>query len=476
VLTIRRVTSVGPTGVGAAALATGLLAGALPPLLGATLVVGLGAALATVASPLLGLTVLTFAIPFSPAEGSSLAQLPIAPSDALAVLILAAMVAALFTRRARALNLTGAFLPGVGLLVVIALSATGAADLAVSAKEALRWTAILGTMVVAATVCRRPADRRLVIAGLLGALVLESLVGWAEFLLRRGPEGFRIGSFLRAYGTFGQPNPFAGYLAMLLPLAFAVVIAARPWVQRPDRLALLALVASGVGTVALLMSLSRGALLGLVGAGLLLFWLNVRRGGLVVLAGVLGVLVVLGLESLHLVPALVSARLGQISEYVGWYDVSRVRPTPQNWAVIERMAHWEAAWRMYLDHPILGVGPGHYALAYPAYRVNDFWLDPLGHAHNLYLNVMAELGFLGILAYLGLVGTWALIVFRRYRVSGTALDRALTSGVLAGLLAVAIHNVFDNLLVHGLGTQMGLLVGLTASIGWSPPGTPKETG
>src|SRR5438093_596581 len=155
-----------------------------------------------------------------------------------------------------------------------------------------------------------------------------------------------------------------------------------------------------------------------------------------------------------------------MSGYVGWFGASRVNPTPANWAVVERMAHWQAALRMYLDHPLVGVGPGHYALAYPAYRVNDFWLDPLGHAHNLYLNLMAEMGFLGIVGYLTLVHAWVVAIVRRYRLSVTPFDRALASGVLAGLLAVGIHNVFDNLTVHGLAIQMGLLVGLAASIGW----------
>src|SRR5581483_7783678 len=57
--------------------------------------------------------------------------------------------------------------------------------------------------------------------------VLEALVGWAEFFLRLGPEGFILGPFIRAFGTFGQPNPFAGYLGMTFLLGFALLLAAR---------------------------------------------------------------------------------------------------------------------------------------------------------------------------------------------------------------------------------------------------------
>src|SRR5262249_44432245 len=125
----------------------------------------------------------------------------------------------------------------------------------------------------------------------------------------------------------------------------------------------------------------------------------------------------------------------------------------------------QAGWNMYFANPILGVGPGHYALAYPDYRVNDFWKDPLGHAHNLYLNVMAEDGFLGIVGYVAQWASWIAVVVAGYWRSRSNADRALAAGVMASLVGVAVHNLFDNLTVHGLGIETGLLIGLAASIG-----------
>lgn len=440
------------------------MVGALPPTYGAVVVIGVAIVVASLITPVWGLAALAVAIPFSPAEGAGPIDLPIAPADGLVVVILGAAVVVLLSRRVRLVRLTAAFVPGLVFLTVLVLSASLAPDLATSAKEILRWAALLGALVVAATFATRWGARRLILAAVFAALIGEALLGWAQFLLRRGPDAFRIGPFLRAYGTFGQPNPYGGYLAMLLPLAVAVVVAERPWARRPSWFTLLALAAGGLGGAALLMSLSRGALVGLIVGLALLFALNVRRGGLLLLAAAFGVGVVVALSLLHLVPATVAARLDQIVEYVGWFDVSRITPTPQNWAIIERMAHWQAAWNMYLAHPLLGVGPGHYPLAYPDYRVNDFWKDPLGHAHNIYLNIMAEEGFFGILAYAGLWLSWIAVLVASYRRAKTPLDRALASGVLAGLLAVTVHNLFDNLMVHGLGTQMGLLIGLAAAI------------
>ena len=54
---------------------------------------------------------------------------------------------------------------------------------------------------------------------------------------------------------------------------------------------------------------------------------------------------------------------------------------------------------MYFDHPILGVGIGNYPDAYPRYFITIF-VDPLGHAHNYYINIAAETGSIGLIVYL----------------------------------------------------------------------------
>lgn len=456
---------------GAAAL--GLLAGALPPRYAVIAGVGGFAALAVLVNPVLGLAALTLVVPFGPSAESG--GIPITPTDLLVVLLLGAALIALFTRRQSTLVLTGAFWPSVAFILAAALSATFASSFVVSLKEILRWVELLGILVVAATFCRRGENRYLVVVALLVSSSLEALLGWGQFFLRHGPPSFRIGPFLRAYGTFAQPNPFGGYLAMTLPVAVALVFWRRPWAGRPNRLTTGALVASGICGAALLMSLSRGAWMG-VGAGLfVLYWAQVRRGGLVVVIAAAALAVLFGLDAAQVIPAAISGRLNQIVEYFGVFDASRVVPNPQNFSIVERMAHWQAAWNMYLAHPILGVGPGHYPLAYPDFRVNDFWTAPLGHAHNIYLNLMAEEGFLGIATYLAQFGAWLVVILAAHRRAMTPVDRALAAGILASFVAVAIHNGFDDLYVHGLNAQFGLLVGLAASIGRQRPTELQES-
>ena len=126
------------------------------------------------------------------------------------------------------------------------------------------------------------------------------------------------------------------------------------------------------------------------------------------------------------------------------------------------MAHWQAGWYMFLDKPWLGVGAGNYGDAYPAYYVGP-WPEALGHAHNYYLNMLAELGIFGGLLLL-------LMLYLFFRHLGAALLRsehlvhtfwrAVLAGCVGGLVVFCVHNMFDSLFVHSVNVQVGALLGL----------------
>lgn len=65
------------------------------------------------------------------------------------------------------------------------------------------------------------------VACLLLAPAAEAALGLAQFVRGYGPPSFRLAAglpFVRAYGTIGQPNSFAGYLNMAWPLALALAV------------------------------------------------------------------------------------------------------------------------------------------------------------------------------------------------------------------------------------------------------------
>jgi O-antigen ligase len=286
----------------------------------------------------------------------------------------------------------------------------------------------------------------------------EAAYGALQFVTDSGPGAFQVQGALRAFGHFDQPNPFAGYLTTILPLALCMAACrTNPTPYRWLAVAASALLLGGIG-----LSQSRGAWLGAVVAGLclLLVWSRFTRR--LVIPCALGGLLVLTLAVSGVLPAAILDRLGQTIEYFGVFDVRTVEVTSSNWAVVERMAHWQAGWYMFLDHIWLGVGAGNYAQAYPAYYVGS-WREPLGHAHNYYLNILAELGVLGggmlvlllALAFRELGG-----VLMRSAASAETFWRYVLAGVFGGLIVFCVHNLFDSLFVHSVNVQVGVLLGL----------------
>ena len=324
---------------------------------------------------------------------------------------------------------------------------------------------------------------------MVGSLLLagsaEAAVGIYQFLRRIGPEGFVLfGRYMRAHGHFGQPNPFAGYLGLGIPLAYALALQlldrrqAQPketthghsehneqsqphaatipsrgmWVYLVGAAAVVVMLAAAV------MSWSRGGWIGVAAALLVVTVMRSRRA--LVAAVVIGLLLVYLLlvgGADYLPPALLQ-RVSDFVPYVSGVDVTRVEVTDANWAIIERMAHWWAAIGMFSDLPWSGVGIGNYPVAYAQYAPSR-WRDPLGHAHNYYLNLAAETGVVGVSAYLFLfvacfAQAWRVI--KRTR----GYWRAVALGVLGVLVHLSVHNLFDNLYVHSMNIQLALLLGL----------------
>jgi putative inorganic carbon (HCO3(-)) transporter len=448
--------------LGACALALGGAVGFLAPREAAALLV----AAAGLAWPVVALCLAIAAIPLAgewslPLGGQSLTLMEPAVALALAAWLVRGI-------RQRSLRLWPSALLAAQLLVLSLFIAAsfGAEVPSLSLKETLKWLELLIVFVLTVDLTRERVAAQAVLLAILGATALEGAYGVFQFVTGQGPDFYAISPFMRAYGHFGQPNPFAGYLGTALPLAFALSTLPEPMLARGARLAA-AMLALGV-----LASLSRGAWVGLATATAVMLAVASPRSrrGLVALTVALLLLAVLG--TLGLLPAAITERLGIVAEYFGPFDVRTVEATPQNWSVVERMAHWQAAWEMFRDHPWLGIGPGNYSAAYGDYFLPG-WLDPLGHAHNYYLNLAAETGALGLAAYL-LTLTLAFRAAIRGLRAPAPFWRTVAVGTLGALVAIAFHSVFDNLFVHGVSVQMGALLGLAQQV--SQRAGPPERG
>lgn len=472
----------------AAAIALGLSVALLPLPLAAGVIVAAAGLLLILRYPWLAVALMLLAGPWGALENVLLGS-TFLDSGQLSFLLLGALWLArgvLQRRRYPPRAGRGIVIPrtplNLPLFLFIALATftlLAAPSVPTGLKEVLKWVEIMVVMWIVVdlatageTVHLRPAVAVVLLAGLS-----QGLIGIWQFGLRAGgPEHFLIpnllslGEFYRAYGTFEQPNPFGGFVSWQALLGAGLLLGwAMAWWEQRDagrsfwvRLSpgwlLFAAVATVTTGLALLMSWSRGAWLGFAaGAGaLLFFWPRRRRTGALLLLAALFLLLVIW--QVGLVPAPVAARLSSFTADLRLEDVRGVDINDANYSVLERLAHWQAALSMARANLWLGVGFGNYEPAYGQFALIN-WPYPLGHAHNYYLNLLAETGLLGLAAYLFL---WATIFWQTLRVAGRLAwpARGLALGLLAGWTALAVHHLLDKLYVNNLYLHLGAMLGI----------------
>jgi O-antigen ligase len=174
----------------------------------------------------------------------------------------------------------------------------------------------------------------------------------------------------------------------------------------------------------------------------------------------LAVAVVILAAVFGIIPFGVSQRVLQA---FGLSGVSLDSVTAENFSAVQRLAFWQAGLNMFDNNPILGVGIGNYIEAYPRYAAQG-WETVLGHAHDYYLNAAAETGLIGLAAYLVLLAAAFKHVGRSVKAAPPGVWYGVALGLLGSLTAISVHNVVDNMYVHGMPVLVGLLFGASAVI------------
>jgi O-antigen ligase len=434
-----------------------------------------GLALLTLITPLAALTATLVIAPIRTLFATeSTVKLPLDIGQIGLIVVLGVWVLDSLARR-RALprlRWSTLFIPVMLFAIAGGLSAFSALSLGAWLNEWLKWVQILVLMAVSLSLAAR-REWEILLFGLVLAGLTNALIGLYEFFGGSGALHLLINDrFFRAFGTFGQPNPFGGFMGLIAPLALAGTLgyALRAWStwRRDRRLSTVSIaivgfygLASALIIAGVFASWSRGAWLGFAASSLIMLvalprrtWFGLALGTIIALGG-------LGLWASGRLPASIAERISSFTtETLSFTDVRAVDITPANYALIERFAHWQAAINMATDHPWLGVGLGNYEAAYENYRLIN-WNMALGHAHNYYLNVLAETGMIGLLAFAGLwIGLFALTA--RVRRHPDALARLVAVGLLGTWTYLGMHSLTDNLYVNNIFLHLGVMLGMLA--------------
>jgi putative inorganic carbon (hco3(-)) transporter len=359
-------------------------------------------------------------------------------------------------------------------VIVAGFTVFGATSVTAWLNEWLKWIQIL-TLITLVFNSAGECRWEWLLFGLTVSALANACVGIYEFFGGSGALHLLVGErFFRAFGTFGQPNPFGGFMGLVAPLTIVAMLgySLRAWkqwrcqIKTHSTFALLLLAAfyglsSAPLLIAIIMSWSRGAWIGLAAAMLIVALALPRdtKRGILFFGGIFAVIAVMWLAGV--LPRSVVDRLSSSTqEFFAFEDVRGIDITPENYAVAERLAHWQAAINMATARPWLGVGLGNYDVVYPQFRLIN-WYEPLGHAHNYYLNILAETGIIGLLVY-GKVCVIIMALSWRSRQHPDPFSRLVAIGLLGSWSYLAVHSFFDNLYVNNLFLHLGLMLGILA--------------
>jgi O-antigen ligase len=309
-------------------------------------------------------------------------------------------------------------LPVIGLLLALALGSAGIP------RHWLRWTA--------------------------GSLLAAGVVVCVRGIAAAGtPQTSFDGTYVanRAQGDFAQPNDFGSFCAAVFVLGVGLAFAARTWWSR-----LAFAVGAVVGGTGLVLSLSRGALLGgAVGLAVLPILLpELRRYFL------LGTLLLAPVLVLVLSTASPGSGTGVIASRLATIGSGEVSPLD------ERSAIWVEGRRQALAFPLLGVGPGGYPDA--AVRTPDRVLrlvpaeGPAGaatavgpdHAHNVLLTTAAEVGLVAALLQAFVTARLAWLARRAAQAARQPSHRYVVAGLAGSLATFLMQGTVDYVLRNPL--------------------------
>jgi len=223
----------------------------------------------------------------------------------------------------------------------------------------------------------------------------------------------RITSFLEHY------NGLAGYLNLVTPFCLGFALRGKDIALRKLSWWCLAL-----ASVALLLTQSRGGLLAYATVLLVSAWSFApdRKAGIRWVAIVLVVCV-----RAAAVAGLLFQRLAEIDDFT----------------TVSRLAIWGGAFTVFAHSPVLGAGFGNLrTLMGGLLNLPDGWT---GDAHNLYLELLAETGIVGFVAFAFLTITAMRKAMKQYHRAADEFSRIIGFAIFAAFTGVLVHGAVDYL-------------------------------
>lgn len=350
---------------------------------------------------------------------------------------------------------SSAFLPVAFLLTVAAAATLQSVSLSASLLSLMIWLTAGLLFFMTVNLVRSSRDAAALLGPVLAGAALMTV--WAVYQFIVPPQideswvdPATSGQLVRSFASLGNPNYLAEYMALYLPLGIAL------WLQHPRRRLIMALPVLGMA-LSLALTYSRGGYLALIIALGVFMLMRFRRW--------LVPLILLGIAGVAFAPQSVLNRFE-----TGLVDLGRMVTALTSGSQIEladtsntyRVNLWIGVLHMLQQYWAVGAGLGAEA-SVMVYQ--EFMLAGVraAHSHNTYLQVLVEMGVLGLVAVL-----WTLLVIirRTFVVGVNPRSALLVAAVPAALAGMLFHGMVEHIwynpkLLFAFWAVAGLGMGLT---------------
>ncbi|MBZ2176033.1 O-antigen ligase family protein [Schnuerera sp. xch1] len=241
----------------------------------------------------------------------------------------------------------------------------------------------------------------------------------------------------RIYSVFGNPNIFAEYLIMIIPISLSLF-----WFSTKFHKKAIFLITSLILTLALILTMSRGGWVGFA-FGIFVFLLLIEKRLLL-----LGIPVAIG--GVFFLPPTILNRLMSIVNLADSSNSYRIRL-------------WSITLDIIRDNWLVGVGFGHL----PFKQTFETYIRtmPTYHSHNTYLETMAEMGILGFIVFVVFIFILYKYSIKRLVKGNDRYIKIMSAGLLSGLAAVLAQGLVENILyIPRIITTFWILVALILSL------------
>lgn len=241
----------------------------------------------------------------------------------------------------------------------------------------------------------------------------------------------------RAYSVFMNPNIFAEYLVLVTPL-----VVSQFWAHRDGFKKFIYLMISGLLLLNMMLTFSRGGMVSIAVAAMVFLFFAMRP--------LFVFLIPIGIFSINFLPEKIQNRI---------YSIFNFADSSTSY----RFKMWGITKDLIRDHSMVGVGFGHKAFK------QEFELlirsMPIFHAHNTYLEIMAEGGALGIISFLYIVIGSIVNLFKSGMKSTDKYIRTVSIGLLASIIGILTNGMTEHIVyINRIIVMLWMVFGLTGAL------------